>query len=417
MSNFGFYRCFRVASTIKVAVSVYYRIVSKSNRVMGLTSCMIRMNKRILLIIGSVLLFCLIVYLGYFWKFSNASFTGSVVTSLDRSSLSQSGVEPNCNCTHQSLPSLILTSSSDRQATKTFYEVSKSVLDQRVDHNVYRQDVKVGEDSEYSCMGRSQKFPQAIIIGVRKGGTRALINMLKTHPEIFAARSEIHYFDREENFSKGVQWYIERMPLTSKGQVTIEKSPSYFVVDEVPLRMSMVSQQLKLLLIVRNPIDRLVSDFVQLDSKRLKKNGNRYTLEELVFHSSGEVNKHYSPVSVSMYDTHFQNWLQYFSLEQIHIVDGDALIKNPVPELQKAEKFLGVSTYFRQEMFYFNETKGFYCWKKSGKNGSDKPTCLGDGKGREHPSLSTTTLSKLHNFFSPHNENFFHLCQCQFINW
>ena len=343
--------------------------------------------------------------------FSSAPFTSSVAffgtTSLPCSSLTRS----NCNCTKSCQSTVLLTSAGNKlDSSGTAVE---PVLN--------RGDVKlsgirvIDQEREYSespsHVGRTKKFPQAIIIGVKKGGTRALINMLKIHPQICAAKTEVHFFDKEENFLNGVQWYIERMPSTSKNQVTIEKSPSYFVVDEVPLRMSMLSPQVKLLLIVRNPIERLVSDFLQLDSKRLKKNGYRYTFEELVFHSSGEVNKHYPPVYVSMYDIHFQRWLKYFNLEQILIVDGDALIANPIHELQKAEKFLQVSNYFNSEMFYFNETKGFYCWKKLAKS-----ICLGDGKGREHPSLSESVRLKLHNFFSPHNDFFFNLSQSSF-NW
>ena len=369
---------------------------------------MIMASKRTLIVCG-VLFTCLILYIGYSWKFSR---TSSFVTLLG-TSLPRSSVERKCNCT-VSCPT-ILASTFDRQlqAAKTFSDRDKSPKDEGVDHNMGSMDEmdQESEDNERYCVGHAQRFPQAIIIGVRKGGTRALINMLKIHPEIFAARTEIHYFDRDENFSKGVQWYIEKMPFTNKNQITIEKSPSYFIVDEVPQRMSMLSQQVKLLLIVRNPVERVVSDFLQLDSKRLKKNGNRYTFEELVFRSSGEVNQHYSPVSVSMYDVHFQKWLKHFSLEQIHIVDGDALIENPIPELQKAENFLGVNSYFNEKLFYFNETKGFYCWKKSGK-----PTCLGDGKGREHPALSDSVRSRLQNFYAAHNEKFFHLCQCHF-NW
>ena len=366
------------------------------------------LNKRTLLICG-VLFTCVVLYLGYSWKFSRTDLSiRSSVVNFAGTSLTRSSAEHKCNCT-VSCPT-ILTSSFDRQAAS---DRSTSQIDRGIDHyNIMENNDEVDqadEDNERYCVGLAQKFPQAIIIGVRKGGTRALINMLKLHPEIFAARSEIHYFDRDENFFKGVQWYIEKMPFTNKNHITIEKSPSYFVVDHVPQRVFLLSQQVKLLLIVRNPIERVVSDFLQLDSKRLKKNGNRFTFEELVFRSSGAVNEHYSPVSISMYDIHFQRWLKHFSLEQIHIVDGDALIENPIPELQKAEKFLGVSAYFNENMFYFNETKGFYCWKKSGK-----PTCLGDAKGREHPTLSTSVRSKLQNFFAPHNENFFNLCQCHF---
>lgn len=359
------------------------------------------LNKKAL-VICSAFFTCVVLYLSYSWKFSRTDLSSSVVSLLG-TSLPRSSMERKCNCT-VSCPT-ILTSTFDRQAA------SDRGMSQGMDVNMETVDEvdETDKDNDRDCVGLAQRFPQAIIIGVRKGGTRALINMLKIHPEIFAARTEIHYFDRDENFFKGVQWYIEKMPFTNKNHITIEKSPSYFVVDHVPQRMSMLSQQLKLLLIVRNPVERVVSDFLQLDSKRLKKNGNRYTFEELVFRSSGAVNERYSPVSISMYDIHFQKWLKHFSLEQIHIVDGDALIENPIPELQKAEKFLGVSTYFNENMFYFNETKGFYCWKKSGK-----PTCLGDAKGREHPNLSTSVRSKLQNFFSSHNENFFHLCQCHF---
>lgn len=374
-----------------------------------MTNLLIRINKRTL-IICSAIFTCVVLYLtfSYSWKFSRSDFSSSVVNLLGKS-LPRSNVERKCNCT-VSCPT-VLTSTLVRQAAASDTGITQ--MDQGMKHDMETSDEvdQAEEDNDRYCTGPglAQRFPQAIIIGVRKGGTRALINMLKIHPEIFAARTEIHYFDRDENFFKGVQWYIEKMPFTNKNHITIEKSPSYFVVDHVPQRMSMLSQQLKLLLIVRNPVDRVVSDFVQLDSKRLKKNGNRYTFEELVLRSSGAVNEHYSPVSISRYDVHFERWLKYFSLEQIHIVDGDAVIENPIPELQKAEKFLGVSAYFTESMFYFNETKGFYCWKKSGK-----PTCLGTAKGREHPTLSTSVQSKLQNFFAPHNEKFFQLCQCHF---
>lgn len=368
------------------------------------------LNKRAL-IVGGLLVAGLIFYIGYSWKLSKSKLTSSVATLLGTSLPRSAIVASQCNCTPSCL-SHPNASLMHKGATRILYnEADIKTQEVHSDHDDVIVHNQMGENNGKYCVGRTQKFPQVIIIGVRKGGTRALINMLKIHPQISAAKTEIHYFDREENFFEGVQWYIERMPLTTKNQITIEKSPSYFVVNEVPLRMYMLSPQLKLILIVRNPIERLVSDFLQLDSKNFKKNGNRYTFEELVFHSSGEVNEHYSPVSVSMYDIHFQRWLKHFNLKQIHVVDGDALIDNPITELQKTEKFLGVTPYFHEEIFYFNESKGFYCWKNSGKS-----TCLGDGKGREHPSLSNSVRSRLYEFFSPHNEKFFKLCQCQF-NW
>nr|XP_054763110.1 uncharacterized protein LOC129269626 [Lytechinus pictus] len=51
----------------------------------------------------------------------------------------------------------------------------------------------------------SKRFPQAIIIGVKKGGTRALLNFISLHPDVAAATREMHFFDRY--YDKGLEWY------------------------------------------------------------------------------------------------------------------------------------------------------------------------------------------------------------------
>lgn len=51
----------------------------------------------------------------------------------------------------------------------------------------------------------SKKFPQAIIIGVKKGGTRALLEFLRIHPDVRAVGAEPHFFDRF--YEKGLEWY------------------------------------------------------------------------------------------------------------------------------------------------------------------------------------------------------------------
>jgi len=50
-----------------------------------------------------------------------------------------------------------------------------------------------------------QRLPQAIIIGVKKGGTRALLEFLKAHPDVRAPNPEIHFFDR--HYNNGLEWY------------------------------------------------------------------------------------------------------------------------------------------------------------------------------------------------------------------
>jgi len=67
-----------------------------------------------------------------------------------------------------------------------------------------------GGTSEYQTLKQqglipSRQLPTALIIGVKKGGTRALLEFLRLHPAIRAAGSEVHFFDH--HYVKGFRWY------------------------------------------------------------------------------------------------------------------------------------------------------------------------------------------------------------------
>ncbi|XP_045899189.1 heparan sulfate glucosamine 3-O-sulfotransferase 3B1-like [Micropterus dolomieu] len=69
----------------------------------------------------------------------------------------------------------------------------------------------------------SKKLPQAIIIGVKKGGTRALLEFLRLHPDIRAVGAEPHFFDR--NYDKGLEWYRRvKVPFDEAQQEFIRKT-------------------------------------------------------------------------------------------------------------------------------------------------------------------------------------------------
>lgn len=51
----------------------------------------------------------------------------------------------------------------------------------------------------------SKKLPNAIIVGVKKGGTRAVLEFIRIHPDVRAAGTETHFFDR--NYDRGLEWY------------------------------------------------------------------------------------------------------------------------------------------------------------------------------------------------------------------
>lgn len=81
----------------------------------------------------------------------------------------------------------------------------------------------------------SRHLPEVLIIGVKKSGTRALLEFIRLHPDVRAAGCEVHFFDR--HYNRGLHWYRNHMPPTMTGQLSLEKTPSYFVTKEVPFRV------------------------------------------------------------------------------------------------------------------------------------------------------------------------------------
>ena len=79
-----------------------------------------------------------------------------------------------------------------------------------------------------------------------------------------AAKNEVHFFDDDSSYEEGLDWYRKKMPYSFAGQITLEKSPAYFVDDRVPARVHEMNSSIKLLLIVRDPVERTVSDYLQV---------------------------------------------------------------------------------------------------------------------------------------------------------
>ena len=256
-----------------------------------------------------------------------------------------------------------------------------------------------------SIHDKKQRFPQVIIIGAKKAGTRALIDYLQLHPNIETAKHEVSFFNA--NYHQGFDWYRQQMPNTTEDQITIEKSPGYCDNKDVPKRVHDWNPDIKILFIVRNPIERLVSDYVQAitDFRHTNK-----TFEEFVTHN-GEINNDSYTVHVSIYHEQYTLWHSLFPKSQIHVVDGDVLITNPIKEISKVEDFLHIPHVVTEECVVFDEAKGFYCRKMTEDNSIK---CEPPKKGRPHPDIEEDLLSKLRKFFTPHNELFYNMTGRQF---
>uniref|UniRef100_A0A4W5NIE9 Sulfotransferase n=1 Tax=Hucho hucho TaxID=62062 RepID=A0A4W5NIE9_9TELE len=260
-------------------------------------------------------------------------------------------------------------------------------------------ELRVNCTSDYGV----KKLPQAIIIGVKKGGTRALLEALRVHPDIRAVGNEPHFFDR--NYEKGLDWYRDLMPSTLEGQITMEKTPSYFVTSHAPKRIHTMARDIKLIIVVRNPVTRAISDYTQTLSKKPE----IPTFEVLAFKNRtlGLIDASWSALRIGIYALHLETWMQYFPLAQMHFVSGERLIVDPAGEMGKVQDFLGLKRIVTDKHFYFNKTKGFPCLKKP--EDSSTPRCLGKSKGRTHPKIDPDVIRRLHKFFKPFNMMFYQM--------
>ncbi|XP_043860649.1 heparan sulfate glucosamine 3-O-sulfotransferase 3B1 [Dromiciops gliroides] len=257
--------------------------------------------------------------------------------------------------------------------------------------------------SSFFSSSANKKLPQAIIIGVKKGGTRALLEFLRVHPDVRAVGAEPHFFDR--SYDKGLTWYRDLMPRSLDGQITMEKTPSYFVTKEAPARISAMSKDTKLIVVVRDPVTRAISDYTQTLSKR----PDIPTFESLTFknRTTGLIDTSWSAIQIGIYAKHLENWLLYFPISQILFVSGERLIGDPAGELGRVQDFLGLKRVITNKNFYFNKTKGFPCLKKS--EGSSKSHCLGKNKGRTHPNINQEVVQRLREFYRPFNMKFYQM--------
>merc|ERR1711935_620512 len=140
---------------------------------------------------------------------------------------------------------------------------------------------------------------------------------------------EISFLD--ENWEKGLSWYLSKMPIAEPDQLTVDFTPKYLFSEEAPERAHQVLPQAKLLLVVRDPIDRLVSDFHHLNAS-----SQIESLEEFA-NSNQEVMK------FGYYADHIKNWLRFYPKEQLYIVNGNDLMTEPARELAKIETFWALS--------------------------------------------------------------------------
>jgi hypothetical protein len=109
-------------------------------------------------------------------------------------------------------------------------------------------------------------YPTFLVIGAMKAGTTTLHAQLDSHPDVFMSRTkELHYFAESKNWRRGPTWYAEQFGDGRGCAARGEASPSYSQADifpGVPARVASTIPDVKLIYLVRDPIERMQSMYL-----------------------------------------------------------------------------------------------------------------------------------------------------------
>jgi Sulfotransferase domain len=182
------------------------------------------------------------------------------------------------------------------------------------------------------------RLPDFIIIGAMKCGTTSLYKHLGKHPEIGVSKDkETDFFLADSNFARGVDWYSDQFAGAAAGARVIgEASPNYTKCTEFPgvaERIFRVLPGVKLIYMVRDPVDRFVSQYLH------HANAGEITLDpQRILHSAAGA--HY--LNCSRYYRQASEYLRFFPREQMLFLCLDELNRDPQALLRRTFAFLGV---------------------------------------------------------------------------
>lgn len=219
---------------------------------------------------------------------------------------------------------------------------------------------------------RFRKLPDFIIVGVQKGGTTSLFKDLENHKKIkFNNNKEIHFFDR--HYSKGIFWYRSWFPLKIDRRLTGEATPSYIFYPNVIKRMKLYLPKVKLILVLRNPVDRAYSHY-QMEKRKFREN---LSFEEAIKHERLNLSPLYAQVlekddkhanetiinksylSRGLYAEQIKILFDYYDKSKILIIESENFKKNKLTTLNEVCDFLGID-YFNKYQLNKNQNVHSY---------------------------------------------------------
>ncbi len=173
-----------------------------------------------------------------------------------------------------------------------------------------------------------------ILIGAQKSGTTSLAAQVAAHPQIcFSKVKEPGYFNETEDWQAGLSAY-HKLYSPQPGQLCGEASTMYTFLPEwteTHRRLYAYNPKLKLIYIMRQPVDRVISHYTH----NLVRNLERKAPHEAVFSDPRYINR-------SRYAVQIRPYLDLFGSQQLLLLIFEDYIADQMGTLERIANFLEI---------------------------------------------------------------------------
>ena len=181
-----------------------------------------------------------------------------------------------------------------------------------------------------------------LIVGAQKSGSTSLRAFLgEQSEEIFTPDRELHFWNKDSSYQDGAGLanYLENFSRAKPHQIMGEKSPSYLVSKEAPGRIHKHFPEMKIIAILRNPIDRAYSAYWH--GRRIGAISAKTTFGEAVRNHEINRGKPFGDiVTPGQYSQQIARYLNFFPLEKLYIISFESTLNQSKDELHGVLKFL-----------------------------------------------------------------------------
>ncbi|GFE77854.1 sulfotransferase [Novosphingobium sp. TCA1] len=172
-----------------------------------------------------------------------------------------------------------------------------------------------------------------VIIGAAKSATTWLQKQLQSDPSVYMPDQELHYFSRE--YSRGEDWYLSQFGEEASGRTIGEKSNSYLYEPEAAARLHRHLPQAKLIVQLRNPVERAYSNYCML-FRRGEVGGD---IGNYIDPALGENTRF---LGAGNFATHLQSYIDLFGREALLILFIEGVLDDPARQVSRARAHLGL---------------------------------------------------------------------------